>query len=75
MYSILPGTATIYDEDGNPVETNVLRAYIEGNFDAFTNEIKDKFSDTTKPENVEKLLAEAAETGNEELVNGSYISN
>jgi hypothetical protein len=74
MYSILPGTATIYDEDGNPVETNVLRAYIEGNFDAFTNEIKDKFSDTTKPENVEKLLAEAAETGNEDLLMGAILA-
>jgi hypothetical protein len=74
MYSILPGTATIYDEDGNPVETNVLRAYIEGNFDAFTNEIKDKFSDTTKPENVEKLLTEAAETGNEDLLMGAILA-
>jgi hypothetical protein len=74
MYSILPGTATIYDEDGNPVETNVLRAYIEGNFDAFTNEIKDKFSDTTKPENIEKLLTEAAETGNESLLMGAILA-
>jgi hypothetical protein len=68
IYSILPGTATIYDEDGNPIETNVLRAYIEGNFDKFANDLKAKFKDVGSLESVEKLLTKAAETGNEDLL-------